>query len=41
MTEAVDSLRDRFGESALVRAGALDTAERTVIPWQGVRSGAE
>ena len=38
MTVAVDSLRDRFGDAALVRAGALDTSERTVIPWRGTRS---
>jgi DNA polymerase IV len=41
MTVASDSLRDRFGDAALVRAGSLDTVERTVIPWQGVRVSAE
>jgi DNA polymerase-4 len=40
MTVAVDSLRDRFGDTALMRAGALETAERTVIPWQGARRSA-
>ena len=36
MTKAVDSLRDKFGDTALVRAGALDSSSaRTVIPWRG------
>jgi DNA polymerase-4 len=35
MTEAVDSLRDRFGDSALVRAGTLDQGDTARLSREG------